>query len=89
MSIYRRTISDQSHTTARNTCLPLVYVFVGGNATSYRNAIQSDFKTWFIEIIGDEEYARLKAMTLTDIQKHTVYDLEGIKEYLQNELKKG
>lgn len=41
-----------------------------------------------IEIIGDDEYQRLKSMSLTDIQKHTVYDLEGIKEYLQQELKR-
>ena len=46
------------------------------------------FQDMVLEIIGDEEYARLKAMSLTDIQKHTVYDLEGIKEYLQNELRR-
>lgn len=46
------------------------------------------FQDMVINIIGDEEYARLKAMSLTDIQKHTVYDLEGIKEYLQDELKR-
>lgn len=46
------------------------------------------FQDMVLEIIGDEEYARLKAMSLTDIQKHTVYDLEGIKEYLQDELRR-
>ena len=46
------------------------------------------FQDMVIEIIGDDEYQRLKRMSLTDIVKHTVYDLEGIKEYLQQELKR-
>ena len=41
-----------------------------------------------IEIIGDDEYQRLKRMSLMDIVRHTAYDLEVIKEYLESELKR-
>lgn len=46
------------------------------------------FQDMVINIIGDDEYQRLKTISLMDIQKHTAYDLEGIKEYLEQELKR-
>ena len=44
------------------------------------------FQDMVLEIIGDEKYQELKRKSQMEITKHTEYDLEMIREYLEGAL---